>query len=351
MSPQVSIIVRSIARPTLNDALASIAIQDYPNIEVVTIGASGPSHPTPPDFAGPHPLRFVPGGLSLSRPAAANAGLDAARGEWITFLDDDDVFLAGHIGGMVAAQRDARDARVVHSLARVRFADGGTELFGHPFSPLQLYERSYIHLSSALVSRGLLALGCRFDETLDMHEDWDFFLQCAQHGGFHFVPLQTFEWRADLGTSGAGAGANQDDARFAMYRDRVYAKWRGQREALIDRVAPILHEAAARAGRGDFAGAQSRASDALAVSANDPWALNLIALIQRSTGRLAEADATQTLAVAVRPDDAALVYNLGLISRARGNLDRARSCAQRALHIAPGHAAASRLLSELDGFR
>ncbi len=351
MSPQVSIIVRSTSRPTLPDALASIAIQDYPHIEVIVIGASGPLHPAPPDSAGPHPLRFVSGERSLSRPAAANAGLDAARGEWITFLDDDDVFLPGHIAGLVAAQRGADVARVVHSLARVRFADGGAQLFGHPFSSLELYERSYIHLSTALVSRALVALGCRFDETLDMHEDWDFFLQCAQHGGFHFVPRQTFEWHADLGTSGAGGGGNQDDARFALYRDRVYAKWRVQREALIDRVAPILHEAAAHANRGDLGSAQSRARDVLAVSPNDPWALNLIAMIQRSTGRLAEADATQTLAVAVRPDDASLVYNLGLISRARGNVDRARNCAQRALQLAPNHAAASKLLAELDSSR
>lgn len=350
MSPPVSIIVRSIARPTLRDALASIAKQDYPNIEVVVVGASGPTHPSPAP-AGPHPLRFVSSERRLSRPAAANAGLDAARGEWITFLDDDDVFLAGHIGGLVAALREAGDARVVHSLARARFADGSGELFGHPFSPLELYERSYIHLSTALVSRGLVALGCRFDETLDMHEDWDFFLQCSQHGHFHFVPLQTFEWRADLGTSGAGGGVNQDDGRFALYRDRVYAKWRPQRDALVDRVGLILHEAAALAGRGDYAGAQSRARDALAVSSNDPWALNLIAMIQRSTGQLADADATQTLAVAVRPEDASLVYNLGLISRARGNIDRARHCARRALRLAPDHAAASKLLSELDSRR
>lgn len=346
-TPLVSIIVRSMARATLPEALASIATQDQSNLEVVLVAANGPGHPAPADFAGPHPIRFVASAHPLARAAAANAGLDASRGDWISFLDDDDVFLPGHISGLVAATGHGSKPQIVHSLARARFADGYQQPFGHPFSMVELYERNFIHLATALVSRALLAQGCRFDESLAVHEDWDFFLQCAQHGTFHFVPLQTFEWRADLGTSGAGAGANQDDARFAVYRDRVYQKWGAQRDALVDRVEPMLRDAAAKAASGDLEAAQARARAVLELSTNDPWALNLIAMIQRSAGRLEDADRTQSLAVAVRPEEASFVYNLGLISRARGDIDRARNCAQRALSIAPEYAPARKLLTEL----
>mgnify|MGYP000541208000 CR=1 FL=1 len=34
--------------------------------------------------------------------------------------------------------------------------------------------------------------------------------------------------------SGAGGGGNQDDARFARFRDRVYAKWATARDALVE---------------------------------------------------------------------------------------------------------------------
>lgn len=349
--PLVSVIVRSMARPTLSEALASIALQDYPQIEVLVIAANGAAHPAPPPFAGSHPLRFIAGEHVRPRPVAANAGLDAARGEWITFLDDDDLFLAGHISGLVGAASAAGNKRLVHSLARARFAGGGPRLFGHPFSLIELYERNYIHLSTALVPRELLTRGCRFDETLEIHEDWDFFLQCAQHGPFHFSPLQSVEWRADLGASGAGAGANQDDARFADFRDRVYAKWSAQRDALIDRVETGLREAAAKAARGEHAAAETQTRALLRVSPNDPWALNLIAMIERATGRLAAAEKTQTLAVAVRPEDASLIFNLGVISRARGDSARARTCVERALVLAPGYGPAQKLLAELDAGR
>ena len=80
MPPTVSLIVRSMARPTLAEALASIAQQTYPVLEVIVVNAHGPGYPPLGEQCGPFPLRFVDQGRPLERSAAANAGLDAARG-------------------------------------------------------------------------------------------------------------------------------------------------------------------------------------------------------------------------------------------------------------------------------
>ena len=313
MAPLVSIVVRSMARPSLGDALASIAAQDYERIETIVVAACGAAHPPPPPAAGRHRVRFVAGDAPRTRPQAANAGLDAAQGDWITFLDDDDVFLPTHVSGLVEAQRNAGDCLVVHTLARATFRDGSVQTVGQPFAPIELYERSFISLSVAIFSRELVARGCRFDEALEMLQDWDFFIQCAQHTRFHFEPRQTFEWRADVGSSGAGGGVNQNDARFAMFRDRVYAKWERQYNALVDGVAARLADADKRAKAGDRAGAEAVCREVLAQSQNDPYALNLLAMLQRSAGRLDDAIATQRLACAVRPNDASLAHNLALL--------------------------------------
>jgi tetratricopeptide (TPR) repeat protein len=345
--PRVSVIVRSMARPSLANALASIALQDHPDVEVLVVAACGAAHPPIEPRCGHHRQRFVASDVPLARPAAANAGLDAATGDWVTFLDDDDLLLPGHLSGLVAAHAAAPDAGVVYSYARAVFATGHVERFGQPWSHVQLFERNFIHLSTALVDRRLIAAGCRFDEALAVHEDWDFFLQLAQRAPFHFVPLQTFQWNADAGTSGAGGGANRDDARFAAFRDRVYAKWVGARDALVDRVAPLLQAAAAQAQRGDLAGAEASCRAALAASPNDPWALNVLAMVFRSAGRMADARSTQELAVAVRPQDPAIVYNLALLHRAIGEISEARRCVQRALALAPDFAPARALLAAL----
>jgi glycosyltransferase involved in cell wall biosynthesis len=328
-APLVTIIVRSIGRDSLREALHSIGRQDYPRIDVVIVAACGVDrHPPLPASIGPHPLRIVGGNERLSRPRAANAGLDAAAGDWITFLDDDDVLLATHVGGLVAMTDRAGDAKIVYTLARARFSDGSVRPVGQPFALHEIHQRNFIHLSMALFSRELLALGCRFDESLDVLQDWDFFIQCAQHTRFHFEPRQTFEWCADVGSAGTGAGANQDDARFAAFRDRIYAKWAPRYDALVDRVTAGLAHAADCAKRGALAPAEAACRDVLQFSQNDPFALNLLAMIQRTAGRIDDARETQSLACAVRPHDASLARNLALLDASPPAVAGAKAHAQ-----------------------
>jgi tetratricopeptide (TPR) repeat protein len=346
--PLVSVVVRSCARATLAETLESIAAQDYPHLETVVVAAAGPGHPRLPSRVGIHPLRMVEPGVPLTRPRAAQAGVDGSRGEAITFLDDDDVFLPGHVEGLVAMRAAAPKARVVYALAQARFRDGRVEPWGQPFALAQLYERSFVHLSSALFDRALVDAGCRFDAAFEIMEDWDFFLQCAQHTRFHFEPRCTFEWRADLGSSGAGGASNSDDARFARFRDRIYAKWQGPRDALFGFVQARLNEALGHAAAGDAPRALDACGAALERSPNDPWALNVVALIHRKAGRVTEARAAQETAVAVRPQDASLVYNLALLCRDAGDVAAARLHCARALALNPRDARVAALAASLD---
>lgn len=313
MLPLVSIIVRSMARTSLAGALASVAVQDYPCVEVVVVAACGRANHSAVGPAGTHPVRLVGGERRLTRPEAANAGLDAAEGDWITFLDDDDLLLEHHVAGLVEMTQRADGAKLVYTLGRARFTNGSEQAVGQPFALHEIFERNFIHLSMALFSRDLVAAGCRFDDSLEILQDWDFFIQCAQHTRFHFEPRQTFEWRADVGSAGTGGGANQDDARFAAFRDRIYAKWAPRYDALVDRVTAGLAHAADCAKRGALAPAEAACRDVLQFSQNDPFALNLLAMIQRAAGRIEDARETQSLACAVRPHDTSLARNLALL--------------------------------------
>jgi hypothetical protein len=323
-----------MARPTLPAALHSIAVQDYP-LEVILVAACGAAHPAAPAAVGQHPLRFVASSHPMSRPVAANAGLDAVNGEWITFLDDDDLFLDGHVAGLMDAQLSAAEAGVIHSLALAVFRNGTVETFGSPQGLLHLYRRNSMHLSTAVIARSLLAAGCRFDAELEIHEDWDFFLQLAQHTSFHFVPQQTFRWNADAGESGAGGGTNRSDERFARFRDRVYAKWAQQYDQAAARALALLQSAGNALKNGDPGAAEVACREVLTLDSEDPWALNMLALIERAGGRLAAARSLQERAVQARPDDANLVYNLALVCRDLNDLPAASEHCGRALALAP----------------
>src|SRR5690606_20733343 len=85
--PLVSVIIRSVDRPSLDDAIASVIAQTYPRIEMVVIDATGGRHRRLPDYLPNRSVRLVQSEQPLSRAVAANAGLHAARGDELIFLD------------------------------------------------------------------------------------------------------------------------------------------------------------------------------------------------------------------------------------------------------------------------
>lgn len=337
---RISVIVVSRGRAALDTALASIAAQEYPDVDVVVVAANA-EHPPVADRCGAHPVRFLPAESTIGHAIAANRGLDGATGEWIGFLDEGDEYLPGHLRSLMAARSAAPDAGVVYSFARAVQADGEVRRFGQPFSLAQLYAVSFIHLSAAIFHRSLLAQGRRFDETLALHHDWDMLLQIAQNTTFRFSPHDGSQW--NLAAAWEGSTEAEHDRMSMRDRDLVYAKWVSRRDALIDQVEPMVRSAAEWSQQGDHLAAEACCRDVLAVSPNDPWALNLLASIQRTTGRVGEARRTQELAVAVRPQDPALVFNLALLCRAQGDLELARRCCDHAIALDESFEPAARL--------
>ena len=344
----VSVIVRSMARPTLAASLASIGAQEYRPIEVVVVAAAGTDHPPLPSVARDCELRLIVSSAPLRRAAAANAGIVAARGTWIVFLDDDDVFLPDHVGGLMAARHASRDAGVMHCYARSILSDGSPpRVVGQPHATMELFDRNYITLPTALFSRALAARGCRFDESLDILEDWDFLLQLAQLTRFHFVPQHTFVWNADRGTSGAGGGENYKPAVFSSFRRQINEKWSSVRAALAAEVKQLLEPAEHYLAQGDWAKAEQCCQAALSRSQNDPKVLNCLAMVRQTAGDLAGACAALELANSVRPHDVRLLHNLALVRAARGEFALARACVDRAIELQPQFEPARRLSQRL----
>ncbi len=237
--PLVSVLVRSTGRDTLAAALASVAAQTWPAIEVVVVNARGPGHP-PVDPQGLARLRVVGGEGPLHRCEAANLALDSAAGELLVFLDDDDWFDPGHVAGLVAALRASPDA--VAAFAGVRCVDpsGATvKVFDEPFDPVRMMVENQLPIHAVLFRRDTCERepACRFDRSLDLYEDWDFWLQLAERGPFERVAAVTAGYRVDA-ASGFGVRTG-DEAAAVRALDALLAKWRARwsPRALRDLVA------------------------------------------------------------------------------------------------------------------
>ena len=104
-TPRVSILIRTIDRPAwLAQALASVAEQTWPNVEAVVI-EDGPerSREVIERFRDRLPIVYRATGERVGRARAGNLALASATGEWLNFLDDDDLLFGDHVETLVEA--------------------------------------------------------------------------------------------------------------------------------------------------------------------------------------------------------------------------------------------------------
>src|SRR5580765_6137312 len=279
-SPLVSILIRSMDRPTLARALDSAAAQTWPNLEIVVVAACGARHRALPDTWKGRPLRLIrpQPDRSLPRPDAANAALEAARGEWLNFLDDDDELLPPHVATLMAAPR-APATRVVYSRARVVDA-GGKPLgrVGFASFPVQLYYQNRSHPAATLFHRSLVDEGVRFDREFPVYEDHDFFIHCATRCDFQFVDATTCIWNAFIGESGVGHGGNTDEAQRAHFHTKLHRKWAAFFQPLLDQPETLIFIGQQYLREKDSQRALDYLERALAVRPGDINALNLAGL-------------------------------------------------------------------------
>ena len=350
-APVVSVVIRSMDPPTLPRALASVAMQDHPAIEVVLVAACGPSHRPVDASAYPFRLTWVVREGRLPRPVAANAGIEAASGAFVTMLDHDDEFLAGHLSALVASLGEHRDAGAAYT--RFEVYEQGTlfTTIGRPFHRLALFEKSYIHHSGLLYRRELLDTGIRYDTSLDIHDDWDFVLQLSEKTRFQFVDRASFRWHADTGTSGGGGLGNFDADKFTRQHDYVRGKWATVYNRHVARYNAMMSRAMEQANAGELAGAEATLADLARDTADDADLLNLLAMLRHRAGARREAVDLMERAVRTRPDDASLWFNYGVACAGAALPDAARQCFERVVALVPDHPGARTWLARLPGAR
>ena len=225
----VSVICRTIGRKELTQALDSIATQTYSNIELVLVN-SAQKNLESFDLNRFKAIQVNPD-KSLSRTQAANAGLDAATGQYLMFLDDDDWIANNHIENLVKVLEGQNECLAAYS-STVKTKQDGTkthEVFDRNFDPLLLMRDNYIPIHAVIFSRNLLDLGCRFDEAFNIYEDWDFWLQVAQYTSLVHTNKKTAFYRAG---GDSDTATNDESQRFqpdhllGQARATLFNKWK-----------------------------------------------------------------------------------------------------------------------------
>ena len=224
MLKDITVIIRSVGRTCLYDAIKSVLIQQVNNLEIVVVDAKGFINLNLPFAMKQVSLKLVSNYKQLSRSAAANLGLDYASGQYCIFLDEDDLFLENHLSALKSKLQ--KNPTAIAAYSGVKLLDNAANLidvYNQPFDPLHLISNNVFPIHAVLF-RAWRCKNCRFDEDFEIYEDWDFWLQVSRKGTFVHHDCVTAIYRIDYGQSGINNPLN-DDLR-TRGRIKVYDKWR-----------------------------------------------------------------------------------------------------------------------------
>jgi glycosyltransferase involved in cell wall biosynthesis len=141
-------------------------------------------------------IRLIRHEFNRGAQAARNAGIRAALGEWIAFLDSDDTWLSSSLDVRIAAAR-SRNVQVVHSPGFVlRFGGGERETFEVPALSGNVYRQLLrgagpVFQALLVSAKALRAIG-GLDEAIVAYQEWDTAIRLANRFEFAFVPEPTF---------------------------------------------------------------------------------------------------------------------------------------------------------------
>ena len=225
--PLFSIIIRSENRPELADALTSIATQIYPKIEVILVDVNGSGNIDTEQWCGQFPVTIASKGRHLNRGEAANLGLDSAQGYYIGFLDDDDWLLPSHVSSLINALSNTSQYRAAFSgvVCRQVKADGSwqtVKTYNEDYDPIRLLIENYIPIHAVVFEQKLLEAGLRFDESLNVYEDWDFWIQLSDLTDFLHLDHISAIYRI---TPEAGFGVREGNSEALLGLQSILTKW------------------------------------------------------------------------------------------------------------------------------
>lgn len=194
MNPTVSAVIPAHnAMPDVLEAVDSVLAQDRPADEIVVVddrSSDGTGDAVRARFGDR--VRVIAGTFG-SASAARNAGWRAAHGEWIAFLDADDLWTPDKLTASLAMLAAAPHADWCFSDGTVRALDGREyasllqrwvdledPYCGQPVA--ELIEVNFILTSSVLARRSALEALGGFDESLSHAEDVDLWIRLSRRG-------------------------------------------------------------------------------------------------------------------------------------------------------------------------
>jgi glycosyltransferase involved in cell wall biosynthesis len=220
MVPLVSVIIPTHNRAALvAEAVASVMTQTFRDFEILVVD-DGSTDATPQVLAPLEGVKVLHHACRRGVAAARNLGAAAAQGEWLAFLDSDDLWLPEKLARQMAYLEERPDLLLCQTDetwmrhgVRVNKPLSHRKMAGRIFLPS--LQRCLVSPSTVVLQRQLLTNHGGFDEDLPAAEDYDLWLRLS--------------WRFEVGLLDEplvikrGGHADQLSAQWGLDRFRIRA--------------------------------------------------------------------------------------------------------------------------------
>lgn len=223
-APLVSIVIPTRNRRTyLPLALESIAKQDYPAVETVVVNDAEPIR----DITERYGAILVESETPIDHAAAWNAGIERSRGEYIAFVDDDDMIFPDHISSLVDTATLANAAAVHASTLIAHRGSAPQEFVG--FSPGSLagvdLEETLVNcpligMIGSMVRRDVFTELGPFDSLVAPNDDYEMILRIALEHDWKHSERVTYLYTREGGYEHASGKTTP----FADLYERAYKR-------------------------------------------------------------------------------------------------------------------------------
>jgi len=213
LKPRLSIIMRTYNRKDLiAEAVRSALRQKFQDLELVIVNDGG-DREVDKAIERVWDKRIIYAYALHSGPAGAfNVGLSLARGELISFLDDDDIVYPDHFHRLVSHLDVHPEVKAIYTDLKQVWIDANTGALirerlhqAGPFQPAKLWSGFYImNLMTMVIRKECLVRIPGFLEGLKSAVDWEFMLALSKYYSFEYLPGLAGELRYRQGMSQVG---------------------------------------------------------------------------------------------------------------------------------------------------
>lgn len=237
--PLVSIIIRTCGRPNiLRETLNSLKNQTYKNIEIVIIedGKNISEEMIKKEFSDLN-IVYKATGEKKGRCIVGNIGLETAKGKYLNFLDDDDLFYADHVETLVKELVKHPDYKLAYSLAyeskievqetepEYKYKEVSKSLpLVKKFSRITLLTRNAFPIQAVMFEKDIFLKYGGLDEELDNLEDWEMWARYAQENKFLYVPKVTSVYRVPAKQQDYDSRKELLDSYYKKAQEKIFAR-------------------------------------------------------------------------------------------------------------------------------